>query len=154
MPLSAFSAGHFRKLICRKCSRQLSNLLISSVVGKVQCSWEKKVSDSKDLRNLNKRIKKILTQGHQKTVSYKKCISHPDLIIKNAFSENKTYIIRVFFQNFRCTCMHRRMCIYVHICAYMGATPLHMGSPWIGGQCFFHHLFNCGNYIWHDSPLN
>ena len=43
---------------------------------------------------------------------------------------------------------------YVHICAYMGATPLHMGSPWIGGQCFFHHLFNFGNYIWHDSPLN
>ena len=134
MPLSAFSAGHFSKLICRKCSRQLYILLISSVVGKVQCSCEKKVSDSKELWNLNKRIKKILTHGHQKTVSYKKCISHPDLIIKNAFSENKTYIIRVFFQNVRCTCMHRRICIY-------GSYAPAYGQSMDWGSVFFPPLF-------------
>ena len=96
MPLSAFFTGHFRKLIRRECSRQLSILLISSVIGKVQYFWEKKASDSTELWNLNKRIKEILTHGHQQTVQCKKCISHPNLMIKNAFSENKTCYTCIF----------------------------------------------------------
>ena len=53
-------------------------------------------------------------------------------------------------------CIFPEFQLYMYARAYvhMGATPLHMGSPWTGGQCFVHHLFNSGNYIWHDSPLN
>lgn len=65
------------------------------VVAKLQHWGEKKASDAIRSMDHNKRIKGILTQLHQ--YSAKKCISHSDLMVESASSENKNIYIYTFF---------------------------------------------------------
>ena len=68
----------------------------------------KKASDAIRIRNDKRNI------NTKTPIKCKKCISHPDLMIKKAFSGNKKYII---FPYFSCTCTPQ-------LCAYMDATLL------------------------------
>ena len=63
------------------------------VVAKLQQEKKRPVMPSEVWNN--KRIKGILTQLHQ--YSAKKCISHSDLMVESASSENKNIYIYTFF---------------------------------------------------------
>ena len=77
-------------------------LLISSVVGKVEClrETEKRSVTPSSLWN-NKRVKEIHCE---------KFISHPDLMIKMSFSENKKTII---FFHISAVGVRKGACAYV-----------------------------------------
>ena len=65
------------------------------VVAKLQVQEKKRPVMPSEVWN-NKRIKGILTQLHQ--FSAKECISHSDLMVESASSENKIYIYTFFNQ--------------------------------------------------------
>ena len=96
--------------------QQLIILLISSVVGKVEClrETEKRSVTPSSLWN-NKRVKEIHCE---------KFISRPDLMIKISFSENKKNIY--FFPYFSSRCTQGRMCVCGH--TLMRTTTLYQYS--------------------------
>ena len=92
---------------------------MTSIVSNIQCCWKKRPVTPSELWN-NKGDKR--NTNTKTPVECEKCISHPNLMIQNTFSEKKKKF--PYFSSYSCTCRYYRcMCIYgPGVCVYTDTT--------------------------------